>query len=107
MTVEKFCLKCLTQIFYDKTEHHYCCECFAVRTIPDEDGLPNLEHVPPYWIETDTIPKMTLELRALRNLREVCGSYCERLPVEVREALHAIPEIEKTHQCKLTEKARQ
>lgn len=37
------------------------------------------------------------ELRALRELREVCGMYCEQLPVEVREALHAVPEIEKTH----------
>jgi len=98
MTVEKLCLKCLTQIFYDTTERHYCCECFAVRTIPDEDGMPNLEYIPLYWIETDTIPKMIDELHILRELHEVCGMYCEQLPVEVREALHAVPEIEKTHQ---------
>lgn len=102
MTVEKFCLKCLHEIIYDTTEHHYCCECLAVRTIPDEDGMPSLEHIPPHWIETDTIPRMIDELRALRELREVCGSYCEWLPVEVREALHAIPEIEKTHPAHIT-----
>lgn len=45
----------------------------------------------------------TQELRALRELREVCGSYCERLPVEVREALHAIPGIEKTHPAHVTQ----
>ena len=37
------------------------------------------------------------ELRVLRELREICGMYCEQLPVEVRDALHSIPEIEKTH----------
>lgn len=98
MDIQKFCLKCLREIIYDTTEHHYCCECFAVRTIFDEDDMPSLEHVPPHWIETDTIPKMIEELRTLRELREVCGMYCEQLPAEVREVLHAIPEIEKTHQ---------
>ena len=34
---------------------------------------------------------------ALENLREVAGMYCARLPVEVTEALHAIPFIEKEH----------
>jgi hypothetical protein len=38
------------------------------------------------------------EVRALRELREVAGMYCERLPHEVREALHAIPEVEKHHE---------
>lgn len=28
---------------------------------------------------------------ALENLAEVAGMYCERLPTEVTEALHAIP----------------
>jgi hypothetical protein len=37
------------------------------------------------------------ELWALRELRETCGMYCEQLPVEVREALHAVPDVEKTH----------
>ena len=40
------------------------------------------------------------ELQALRELREICGMYCEQLPVEVREALHKVPEIEKTHSHK-------
>jgi hypothetical protein len=39
------------------------------------------------------------ELRALRELREMCGMYCEQLPVEVRRALHAVPETEKVHSC--------
>lgn len=34
---------------------------------------------------------------ALENLREACGTYCERLPVEVAEALHAIPHGDKQH----------
>jgi hypothetical protein len=34
---------------------------------------------------------------ALENLREVAGMYCSGLPVEVAEALHAIPYIEKEH----------
>ena len=63
--------------------------------------MPSLEYIPFHWIETDTIPKMIDELRALRELRVACGMYCEQLPVEVREALHAIPEIEKTHFCDL------
>jgi hypothetical protein len=91
---------CCHEIFYDVTEAHWCCECFAARTIPDEDGMPNLEHTPDFWINTQ---KMIDELRALRELREVCGMYCERLPVEIREALHAIPEIEKTHKHLKTE----
>lgn len=95
MNVEKFCLKCCHEIFYDVTEAHWCCECYVVRTIPDDEGMPNLEHVPVFWIDPQ---KMIEELLALRELREVCGMYCEQLPVEVREALHAIPEIEKTHQ---------
>ena len=37
------------------------------------------------------------ELQALRELREICGMYCEQLPIEVREALHKVPEIEKAH----------
>lgn len=94
MNVEKFCLKCCHEIFYDTTEHHWCCECFAVRTIPDDEGMPNLEVIPSHWIDTE---KMIDELRALRELREVCGMYCEKLPVEVSEVLHAIPEIGKTH----------
>ncbi len=41
------------------------------------------------------------ELRALRLLRETCGMCCEQLPREVRDALHAVPDIEKTHACDL------
>jgi hypothetical protein len=51
MTLERFCLKCLHEIFYDTTEHHWCCECFAIQPIPDEDGMPSLEFIPPYWVE--------------------------------------------------------
>lgn len=98
MTVEKFCLKCLHEIFYDPTEAHYCCECTASAPVPDEDRMPSLEYAPGYWVDTE---KMIAELRALQELREVCGMYCERLPVEVREALHAVPEIGKTHRCNL------
>lgn len=95
MNVEKFCVKCLHEVFCDTTERHWCCECFAVRTIPDEDGMPSLEGVPNFWIDTQ---KMIKELHSLRELREVCGMYCEQLPVEVRETLHRVWEIEKTHQ---------
>jgi hypothetical protein len=37
------------------------------------------------------------EVQGLRELRETVGMYCEQLPEEVRDALHAVPEIEKTH----------
>lgn len=37
------------------------------------------------------------ELDGLRELREAAGMNCEGLPAEVREALHKVPEIEKTH----------
>jgi NMD protein affecting ribosome stability and mRNA decay len=36
--------------------------------------------------------------KALENLREVAGMYCERLPAEVVEALHAIPSKEHAHE---------
>ena len=35
---------------------------------------------------------------ALETLAETAAMYCERLPAEVAEALHAISSIEKTHQ---------
>lgn len=35
---------------------------------------------------------------ALEELREIAGMYCERLPVEVQNALHAIPYNDKQHQ---------
>lgn len=41
------------------------------------------------------------EIQALESLREVAGMHCERLPMEVREALHKLPDIDKTHQCEL------
>lgn len=94
MDVEKFCVKCLHEVFCDTTEHHWCCECFATRTIQTGEFDFDLEYIPPHWIETASIPQMIDEFRALR---EICGMYCEQLPVEVREVLHAIPEIEKTH----------
>jgi transcriptional regulator with XRE-family HTH domain len=47
-------------------------------------------------------PHSDEEIEAMRNLREVCGMYCERLPLEVRDALHEIPEVKKTHRCGLT-----
>lgn len=97
MNVEKFCVKCLHEIVCDTTEHHWCCECFATRTIQTGEFDFELEFVPHYWIRTDAIPQMIDELRALRVLCEVCGMFCEQLPVEVRESLHAIPGIEKTH----------
>jgi hypothetical protein len=80
MNVEKFCIKCLREIIWDTTEHHYCCECFAVRTIPDEEGMPNLEHVPAFWIETDLIPK-------LLDLYEICRKRGEQLPRDVFDAM--------------------
>lgn len=80
MDVEKFCLECLTQIFYDTTEHHYCCDCFAVKTILDEDEFPSLEYVPPFWIETDIIPK-------LRELYELCRKHGEQLPRDIFDAM--------------------
>lgn len=30
---------------------------------------------------------------------EVCGMYCEQLPIEVREALHKVPGVKKWHRC--------
>ena len=42
-------------------------------------------------------PCYNKRIDALENLREVAGMYCNRLPVEVGEALHAIPHIEKEH----------
>lgn len=36
-------------------------------------------------------------LRPLETLRESAGAWCEQLPPEVREALHSIPDIGKTH----------
>lgn len=95
MDIQKLCLKCLREIIYDTTEHYYCCECFAARTIPDEDGMPTLEGVPDFWVDTEKIIK---ELNSLRELREICGMYCEQLPVEVSEVLHRVWKIEKTHQ---------
>jgi hypothetical protein len=80
MNLEKFCLKCLREIIWDTTEHHYCCECFAVRTMPDEDGMPNLEHVPNFWIETEAIP-------GLMELYEVCRKNGEQLPRPVFDVL--------------------
>ena len=41
-------------------------------------------------------------VKALEDLREVAGMYCEQLPYEVREALHRIPGLDKTHQCDMT-----
>ena len=38
---------------------------------------------------------------ALENLAEIVGMYCERVPREVREALHKVPGIEKQHQCRM------
>lgn len=53
MIVEYFCLRCETEIYYDETERHYCCECFATLTEPDEDGMPNLAFVPDYWVDKE------------------------------------------------------
>lgn len=50
MTFEYFCLRCETEIYFDETEHQWCCECFATRTEPDEDGMPNLAFIPEYWL---------------------------------------------------------
>jgi hypothetical protein len=50
----------------------------------------------------ESIPDPAAELRALRDLREACGMYCEQLPIEVREALHVVPEINKMHHCELS-----
>lgn len=50
------------------------------------------------------IPDPMAELRALRELFEICGMYCEQLPIEVREAFHQVPEIDKTHHCSLSKK---
>jgi len=49
-TFEYFCLRCETEIYFDETEHQWCCECFATITEPDEDGMPNLAFKPEYWI---------------------------------------------------------
>jgi hypothetical protein len=55
-------------------------------------------------------PKGATLLRALRArltevererecMVEVCGMWCEQLPTEVRDVLHAMTDIEKTHNC--------
>ena len=44
------------------------------------------------------------ELSALENLREVAGMNCEQLPAEVREALHKVPDIGKTHRCAMSKR---
>lgn len=80
MNVEKFCLKCLREVAWDTTENHWGCDCFAVRTMPDDDGTPQLEYHPPFWIETDIIPK-------LKELYDACHRNGERLPQEVFEAM--------------------
>lgn len=41
-------------------------------------------------------------VRQLDCLREVCGMYCEQLPFEVRETLHTLTTIDKTHHCTFT-----
>lgn len=42
------------------------------------------------------------KMEAFESLREIAGMNCERLPMEVREALHKLPDINKTHQCELS-----
>lgn len=36
-------------------------------------------------------------LRALENLRETVGMWCQSCPVEVQRALHAVPDVDKQH----------
>lgn len=44
-------------------------------------------------------PDWLLGFRESEDLREIAGMYCETLPIEVREALHKFPDINKQHQC--------
>lgn len=83
MIVELFCLRCETEIYYDEIERHWCCECFATITEPDEDGMPNLAFVPDYWVDTEAgaefmaIDETEEYLKEQRYLdwKEVAASY--------------------------------
>ena len=51
-----------------------------------------------YYIYPQTQAVYDIErVDALENLLEVCGMWCLQLPLEVQEALHQVPDIEKTH----------
>jgi hypothetical protein len=75
--------------------------CQAVARLPNSTGLEFVGAFDYTVLQVGEALKNSEGLyeyvRALEELREAAGMYCERLPVEVREALHRIPEIEKTH----------
>lgn len=60
--IERYCTKCDLIVSYDSTEHLWGCECFAVRTI-EEDEMIVFEFIPDFWVDNeDRMDKFTEEM---------------------------------------------